>query len=220
MELHTVVEELPSGAVGEMLPIAVMTVGVGMVPNAAAGAIAVSDIVGANAVAVAVVPGMDAALIEGDGSGGGAGGSGAGTVEPGKSEREDEAGCADSARNGVAAPPVAEVEELTDTADAIGSADIDGVAPVVPAIGDSAVTGTTGVPGVICPVGVAQVTTVPGIVGSEVSGNGANVVSGVPGWAIVENGLGPLSGEDWIVPGVEKRPMAVLPMVETCARQA
>jgi hypothetical protein len=83
MELHTVVEELPSGAVGEMLPIAVMTVGVGMVPNAAAGAIAVSDIVGANAVAVAVVPGMDAALIEGDGSGGGAGGSGAGTVEPG-----------------------------------------------------------------------------------------------------------------------------------------
>jgi hypothetical protein len=101
------------------------------------------------------------------------------------------------------------------SADVVGAAEIDGVAPLVPAIGDSAVTGTTGVPGVICPVGVAQVTTVPGIVGSEASGNGANVVSGVPGWAIAENGLGPLSGEDWIAPGVEGRPIAVLPMVET-----
>jgi hypothetical protein len=45
-------------------------------------------------------------------------------------------------------------------------------------------------------------------------------VSGVPDWAIVENGLGPLSGEDWIVPGVDGRPMAVVPIVETCARQA
>ena len=119
IELHTVVEELPSGAVGEMFPMVVMPVGVGMVPNAAAGAIAFSVMVGANAVVVAVVPGTDeesvfrnvdgagmgAAVIEGDGNGGGANGCGAGMVEPGKSVVEDEAGCADSARNGVAAPP-------------------------------------------------------------------------------------------------------------------
>ena len=72
----------------------------------------------------------------------------------------------------------------------------------------------------ICPVGVAQVTTVPGIVGSDANGTGASVVSGAPGWVVAENGLGPLSGEVTIVAGVEGRPMAVVPMVETCARQA
>ena len=45
MELHTVVEELPSGIVGETVPVVVMTIGVGMVPNAvlivAVGAIVV-----------------------------------------------------------------------------------------------------------------------------------------------------------------------------------
>ena len=35
-----------------------------------------------------------------------------------------------------------------------------------------------------------------------------------------ENGLGPLSGEVTIVPGVDESPMAVVPMVETCARLA
>jgi hypothetical protein len=82
------------------------------------------------------------------------------------------------------------------------------------------VTGTTGVPGAICPVGVEQVTTVPGVVGSEASGTGASVVSGAPGWIVAENGLGPLSGDVTIVPGVDASPMAVLPMVEICARQA
>ena len=65
-----------------------------------------------------------------------------------------------------------------------------------------------------------QVTTVPGVVGSEAIGAGANVVSGAPGWVAAENGLGPLSGEDTIAPGVDGSPMAVVPMVETCARLA
>jgi hypothetical protein len=82
------------------------------------------------------------------------------------------------------------------------------------------VTGTAGVPGAICPVGVEQVTTVPGVVGSEASGTGAKVVSGAPGWVVAENGLGPLSGDVTIAPGVDGSPMAVLPMVETCARLA
>jgi hypothetical protein len=97
MELQTVVEELPSGAVGEMVPVVVVTSGVGIVPNAAPGAIAFSDIVGVNAVVVAVVPGINVgavlktvdgagagiAVMEGDGRGGSAGGCGAGMVVPG-----------------------------------------------------------------------------------------------------------------------------------------
>jgi hypothetical protein len=83
-----------------------------------------------------------------------------------------------------------------------------------------AIAATAGVPGVICPIGVAQVTTVPGVAGSDASGTGASVVSGVPGCVVAENGLGPLSGEVTIVAGVDGRPMAVVPMVETCARHA
>ncbi len=128
MELHTVVDGLPSGVVGEMLPVVVVTIDVGRLPNAAVGTIAVGDIV-------------------------------------------------------VAAS-------------------------------------TAGVPGAICPVGVAQVTTVPGVAGSEANGTGASVVSGAPGWVVAENGLGPLSWEVTIVAGVDESPMAVVPMVETCARLA
>jgi hypothetical protein len=213
-----------------MFPVVVVTNGVGMVPNAAVGIIAVGDIVVVDGVIVAAVPGSDvetglstvdgagtgAAAMEGDGRGGGAGGGGAGMVEPGKSDVDDVAGCADSVRYGVAV--LAGVEEGADTT-GVGAADIDGIVPVTPAVDGRKVTGTAGVPGVICPVGVEQVTTVPGVVGSEASGSGASVVSGAPGWVVAENGLGPLSGEVTIVPGVDGRPMAVVPMVETCARQ-
>jgi hypothetical protein len=127
MELHTVVDGLPSGLVGEMFPVVVVTIDVGMAPNAAAEVIAVGGIVA---------------------------------------------------------------------------------------------VGTPGVPGVICPVGVEQVTAVPGVVGSDASGTGASVVSGTPGWVVAENGPGPLSGEVTIAAGVDGSPMAVVPMVETCARTA
>jgi hypothetical protein len=106
--------------------------------------------------------------------------------------------------------------ETGGVADIVGVADVDGAVPAA----NVDVTCTTGVPGVICPEGVAQVTTVPGVVGSDASGSGASVVSGAPGWVVTENGLGPLSGEDWMTPGVDGRPMAVVPRVETCARQA
>jgi hypothetical protein len=242
MELHTVVEGLPIGLVGETVPVVVMTVGVAMVPNAA-GIVAVGDIVMVGAVIVAIVPGMDAEIVlgavddvgtgigvmEGAGRGGTAGGCGAGMVVPGKSVMNDVAGCADSGRNGVvvlpmndavAVLPTIDAEDAAGAADIVGAAAIDGVVPIVPAIDDREVTGTAGVPGVSCPVGVEQVTTVPGIVGSEASGTGASVVSGAPGCVAAENGLGPKSGEVTIVPGVDERPMAVVPMVETCARLA
>jgi hypothetical protein len=112
MGLHTVVGELPSGSVGEMFPVVVVTNGVGMVPNAAAGVIALGTIVGVDSVIVAAVPGRDVATVpstvdgagtgvgamEGDGRGGGAGGCGTGTVELAKSDVDDVAGCADSVR--------------------------------------------------------------------------------------------------------------------------
>jgi hypothetical protein len=58
--------------------------------------------------------------MEGDGRGGGAGGGGgAGTVERGKSDMNDVAGCADSVRNAVAVFPVGDVEEVAGT-DVVG----------------------------------------------------------------------------------------------------
>jgi hypothetical protein len=224
VELHTVVDELPSGDTGDMVPVVLPTIGVGMVPKGVAGIIAVDDIVVVDSVIVAVLPAMDVETVLGSGDtgvaamegGGGAGiaGSGTGTVEPGIVDMNDVAGCADSVSGAVVLSVV-----VAGTADIVGAAETDGIVPVVPPIIDIEVTGTAGVPGAICPVGVEQLTTVPGVVGSEASGTGASVVSAAPGWVVAENGLGPLSGDVTIVPGVDGRPMAVLPMVETCARQ-
>jgi hypothetical protein len=207
-----VVDELPSGGTGDMVPVVLLTI-VGMVPNGVAGII------------VAVLPATDvetvvdtvdgagtgAAVMAGGGGGGIAGGSGAGTVEPGNVDRNDVAGCADSVSIGA-------VVLFVDVEEVAGTADI--VVPIAPPSAGMDVTGTAAVPGAICPVGVVQLTTVPGVVGSEASGTGASVVSGVPGWVFAENGLGPLSGDVTIVPGVDESPMAVVPMVETCARPA
>ena len=202
VELQTVVDELPSGAVGEILPVVVVTNSVGMVPSAAVGIIAVGDIVVVDGIIVAAVPSGDVGpvlvtvngagtgigAIEGEGRGGGEGGGGTGMVEPGKSDVDDVAGCADSVRYGVAALPG--VEEVAG-ADDVGAAGSDGIVPVTTTVDDMKVTGTAGVPGVICPVGVEQVTAVPGVVGSEASGTGASVVSGALGWVVAENGPGP-----------------------------
>jgi hypothetical protein len=208
-ELHTVADALPSGDAGDMVPVVLLTNGVGMVPKAVVGIIVVDSVM-VDGVIVAVLLAIDvamgAALMEG-GDGAGIAGVCAGAVEPGIVDMNDVAGCADSARIGAVV--------LSGAADIVGAAGIDGSVPV-----DMEVTVTVGVAGPICPVGVEQVTTVPGIVGSDASGIGASVVSAVPGWVVAENGLGPLSGDVTIVPGVDGRPMAVLPMVETCARQA
>jgi hypothetical protein len=223
VELHTVVDELPTGGTGDMVPVMLAPIDVGMVPN---GVDDISEVDGAIAVvppAIGVetvlgtvdgVVGTGGTVMDGGGRAGVAGGGGAGMVEPKRSVMNDVAGCADSVRYGAIPLPGVDTEEA---ADAAGTAEIDGIVPVEPPIADIEVAGTAGVPGVICPVGVEQVTTVPGIVGSEASGSGANVVSAVPGCVVAENGLGPLSGEVTIVPGVDESPMAVVPMVETCA---
>jgi hypothetical protein len=66
-----------------------------------------------------------------------------------------------------------------------------------------------------------QSTLVPGVIGFWARGGGARVVAGAPGTVAaekrLENGLGPVSGDDTIAPGVVGTPMAVVPIVETCA---
>jgi hypothetical protein len=221
VKLHTVVDGLPSGDTGDVVPVALPTNGEAMVPNTVPGIIAaVLAAIGAETVAGTVVgAGTDATVA----TGGGAAGEddAAGTVEPAKSVKNDVAGVADSESGAVelAAVGVGEVE-VAGTVGVVGAANVEGGVPVVPPTADMEVTGTVGVPGAICPVGVEQVTTVPGVVGSEASGTGASVVSGLPGCVVAENGLGPLSGDVTIVPGVDARPIAVEPMVETCARPA
>jgi hypothetical protein len=214
------VDEPPTGVAGDMVPVVLPTLDAGMVPSGADGIVAVDGVI------VAVVPpGMDvesmpdtvdrtgtgAGVLEAT-SGGGTAGGGTGMVEPGKTVRADVAGCWDHVNGAIA---------IGGSADVVGAAD--GVAPMAVPVADAEgvveVTVTVGVPGVICPVGVEQLTTVPGVVGSEASGTGASVVPAVPGWVVAENGLGPKSGEVTIVAGVDERPMAVVPMVETCARQ-
>jgi hypothetical protein len=216
-----------------MVPVVLPMIDVGMVPNAVDDVIAVDNVVVVDGVIVAVLPAIDVGTVLGlgtvDGVGTGAavteGGGAAiadddtGTVEPGKSVINDVAGVADS-KSGALELLVVDVGGVASTVGIVGAANVDGVVPVAPPAADMDVTGTAGVPGAICPVGVEQVTTVPGVVGSEASGTGASVVSGAPGWVVAEKGLGPLSGDVTIVPGVDERPMAVLPMVETCARQA
>lgn len=68
-----------------------------------------------------------------------------------------------------------------------------------------------------------QFTLVPGIVGSSASGGDVSVVTGAPGTVAAENwlvnGLGPVSWDDTIAPGVVGSPIDVVPTVDTCARQ-
>jgi len=145
-----------------------------MVPIGVAGISAADDI------ALVDGGGTGAAAIVGGGGAGIAGGGGAGTVVPGIVDRNDVAGCADSVSIGAVVLFV-DVDEVAGTADIVVTAETDGIVPIVPPSADMDVTGTAAVPGAICPVGVEQVTTVPGVAGSEASGTGASVVSGVPG---------------------------------------
>ncbi len=188
-----------------------------MVPSGVNDIAVVDGVIAEIALGIVDGAGTVGRVMEGGGRAGTAGGGGAGTVEPKTSVMNEVAGCADSVRYAAIPLPVVDAVVI---AGVVGAAEADGIVPVVPLMADMDVTGTAGVPGAICPVGVEQVTTVPGIVGSDASGTGASVVSLAPGWVAAENGLGPLSGEVTIVPGVDESPMAVVPMVETCAKLA
>ena len=72
----------------------------------------------------------------------------------------------------------------------IVAAEVGVIVAVAPPIADMEVIGTAGLPDTICGIGVAQLTNVPGVAGLEANGTGANVVTGVPGWVVAENGPG------------------------------
>src|SRR6267142_2158223 len=139
VELHTVVNALPSGDSGDMVPVVLPTIGVGMVPNAVAGIIAVDDIDVVDGVIIAGLPGMAVETVPGtiDGVGtdvaltacGGAAvaDDDTGIVEPGKSVINDVAGVADSMSGAV----VVDAEEAGGTADIVGAADVGSIVPMV-----------------------------------------------------------------------------------------
>jgi hypothetical protein len=199
VELHTVVDGLPSGDTRDMVPVVLPMINVGMVPNAVPGIIvAVLLTMEVEAVLGSVKGvGPDVAVTPGAAAASGAatvepasGVDATGTVEPGKSVINDVAGVADS-KTGAVELAVVDMGEVAGTVGAAEVADVKGVVTIPPPVADMEITGTAGVPGAICPVGVAQVTTVPGVVGSEASGTGASVVPGEFGWVVAENGLGP-----------------------------
>jgi hypothetical protein len=104
IELHVVVEELPSGIIGAVFPVAVTTMGVEIVPNGepvaieTAGVI-VDEVVMVFVTGIDVMPGIvddrgtGTGVRDGDGRDGTAGGGGAGMFEPKKSLANDVAGC-------------------------------------------------------------------------------------------------------------------------------
>jgi hypothetical protein len=221
VELHTVVDELPSGDKGDIVPVVLPIIDVGMVPSGVDGIVVVDDIIVAvvPAMLVLTVPctvdgaGTGTGVVEGAGRGDTADG-GTGIVEPGKTVMADVSGCWENVSGATA---------VGGSADVVSAVETDGIVPMGVLVADvKGIVETTvvvGVPGVICPVGVEQLMTVPGVVGSEASGTGASVVSGAPDCVVAENGLGPSRGEVTIAAGVDGRPMAVVPIVETCARQ-
>jgi hypothetical protein len=71
----------------------------------------------------------------------------------------------------------------------------------------------------IVPEAAEQVTTVPGWVGSCAVAIGASVVTGALACASDVKGLGPFNGDDTMTPGTVGNPIAVVPMVDTCAVQ-
>ena len=132
VELHTVVEELPSWVIGVMFPVVVMTIGVGIAPNGEVDAMVAAGVI-VDDVVIVVVPGIDVeigtvenvgtgtAVKEGCGRGGTAGGCGAGMVEPGNTLAYDVSGCWENV-NGATALPAVGVEELGCNAGIVGAA--------------------------------------------------------------------------------------------------
>jgi hypothetical protein len=194
VELHTTFEGMPSGATGDMVPVVLPLIDVELIVDGPNDIAVVALVL---AVDATVVPG--ATLVPG-----------VVTMVPGGSivpcGRITIVPCGRAVPSGTSVPGVPNADWLLAPLD-VGLA----VTGEVICVGDAKV---------VCEDTGEQLMLVPGAVGSSASGAGANVVSGAPGWVAVENGLGPLSGDVTIAPGVDESPMAVVPIVETCARLA
>jgi hypothetical protein len=159
VELQTTVDGLPSGVIGETLPVVEGTIGAGMFPSGAPGiidGIVVDDAVVAGLAGIDVMTALGTVddvdtgtgVKEGGGGDGAAGGGGAGTVDPAKTLAADVSGCWENVR-GATTLPVVGVEELGVSAGIAGAAEADAIVVVVPAIAGTEVTGTGAVPGPI-----------------------------------------------------------------------
>ena len=106
MVLQTVTEELPSGDVGDMVPVVLPMMDVGMLPNGVDDIAIIGGVMAVEPAAmdVDIVPdtvdcvGTLGIAMEGGGRAGTVGSCGAGMVEPKISVVDDVAGCADSVR--------------------------------------------------------------------------------------------------------------------------
>src|SRR6266446_1862622 len=65
VELHAVGDELPTGDTGDMVPVVLPTIGVGMVPHGVDDIVAVDSVVVVDGVIVAVRPAMDGGTVRG-----------------------------------------------------------------------------------------------------------------------------------------------------------
>ncbi len=102
-ELHTVVAVPPTGSIGDVVPVVLPMIDVGMVPKAIDDIVVVDGVIAVDPTAMdaeTVLGGVDTVgtVMEGGGRGGGIGRGGAGTVELGRSVRNDVAGCTDTVR--------------------------------------------------------------------------------------------------------------------------
>jgi hypothetical protein len=191
-ELHTMVEGLPSGATGDMVPVVLPLIDVELIVDGPNDIAVVALVLAVDATVVpsaTMVPGV-VTMVPG------------GTIVP--CGRITTAPCGRAVPSGTSSPGVPNADWL------LAPLDVTGPDEAI-CVGDAKV---------VCADTGEQLMLVPGVVGSETSGTGASVVSGVSGWVVAENGLGPLSGDVTIVPGVDGSPMAVVPMVETCAKLA
>jgi hypothetical protein len=93
----------PTGGIGDVVPVVLPMIDVGMVPKAVDDIVVVDGVIAVEPTAMdaeTVLGGVDTVgtVMEGGGRGGGVGRGGAGTVELGKSVRNDVAGCTDTVR--------------------------------------------------------------------------------------------------------------------------
>jgi len=196
VELHTTFEGLPSGATGDMVPVVLPLIDVELIVDGPNDIAVVALVLAVDATVVpsaTLVPGVVTMV-----PGGSIVPCGRITIVP----------CGRAVPSGTSVPGVPNADWLLAPLD-VGLA-VTGPDEVI-CVGDAKV---------VCADTGEQLMLVPGAVGSSASGTGANVVSGAAGWVVDENGLGPLRGDETIAPGVDGRPMAVVPMVETCARLA
>ena len=196
VELHTTFEGLPSGATGDMVPVVLPLIDVELIVDGPNDIAVVALVLAVDATVVpsaTMVPGV-VTMVPG------------GSIVP--CGRITTVPCGRAVPSGTRIPGVPNADWLLAPLD-VGLA-VTGPDEVI-CVGDAKV---------VCADTGEQLMLVPGAVGSSASGTGANVVSGAAGWVVDENGLGPKRGDETIAPGVDGRPMAVVPMVETCARLA